>query len=63
MILFSYLDTLNSDQIPEIQVYAIGEVYIHELLGRPQDRTILRQDHRNRWGYSKRREGPREILL
>lgn len=53
MIVFSYLDALNSDQIPEIQVYAIGEVYIHELLGRPQDKTFLRQDHRNNCGYSK----------
>ena len=36
-----------TDKIPEIQIYAIGEAYIHELLGRPQDKTFLRQDHRN----------------
>lgn len=49
----------NNDSLHEIQIYAYGEVYVHELLGRPQCKQKLlssRQDHINNLGYSKRKE-------
>lgn len=49
----------NNDSLPEIQIYARGEVYVCELLGRPQCKQKLlssRQDHINNLGYSKRKE-------